>query len=361
MSLDDISPQLRQQAQDRFETLARSLFQIRGLAAPGAEQLGQIVHGAVAGASPDELRAGGSVSAATLGRIDQLILSAVEAGRPRNIHAAEIARLERLGAPGAAALLGAHGKADLVLARREAARAAREAGEGGGGSSSSDRYAALPAAGDKVSPAVMGAYVAQYAGCGLGRGTVQNFAEIGLQRGAYDAYRKEGFSREDIGDAARTAKALDWKHDRQAFDELQRSSRPERAAIVAIDREKDAEKRDALIERKYKELDIEHKPQNVQDRWGRHIDRVQHQGRQIAHEQGIGARSKSGDTALKAEPEHDKSTAAKVRVAKLEVSQARNSAAVVATLGDAFKMPSKPAPPIKVAEAKSASIAPNVG
>ena len=350
----------RQRLAHHYETAVRSLAMLRGFSTLGDSQIGRIVDDAVAGASLEERRNPDHPPTSSFSRLEGLLRDAVEADRPRNIHSAEAARLAQLGAHGAAALLGHKGYADLQRSRLEG-REGRDGGERGGSSGSGrsgDRYGELPVAGDRVSSAVMGAYVQSYAGTGLARGTVQNFAEIGLQRGVYDAYRKEGFSREDIGDAAKTAKVLEYKNDRQAFDDVQRSSKPQRAAIVEIHREKDPAKRDALIERKGKELDIEHKPQTEQERWGRLTDRERQRGLKISQEQGRDAAGNQSDGTVNEERarEHGKPAAAKVRVAKLEASEAKGGKASAKAMDDDFGK--TVTPPTKLAEIKPNSLSP---
>lgn len=360
-SREEFTGDARQRLAQHYEVAVRSLVILRGYSSLGDSQIGRIVDEAVAGASAEERRNPDQPPTSSFSRLEGLLRDAVEADRPRNIHSAEAARLEQMGAHGAAGLLGHKGYAELQQARREAARDARDGGEGRGAGRSGDRYGELPAAGDRVSSAVTSAYVQQYAGTGLGRGTVQTFAEIGLQRGVYDAYRKEGFSREDIGDAAKTTKTLGWKHDRQAFDDVQRSTKPERAAIVEIHREKDEEKRKALIEGKRKSLHIDDKPQAAQDRWNRNIDRVQSKGHEVDQHHGLAAGTKDQDATLKAEraQEHGKPAAAKVRVAQLETGQSKTLASTAKQSIDDFGKAA--APTVKVAEAKPPSPGPKAG
>lgn len=339
------------QAQDQIMTLALSRFAFHGYAAPGSDALGNIVQAALASVGPDELRRPETIGPAALGKIDQLVMGSVEAGRPRNAYSAEAARAELAAGNGHAR----HGLGSGLADGRpgSSARYRDLGGDDGrkGGSSAEAAGVTVPAE-----------FMRSYAGAGLGRGTVQTFAEIGLQRGVYDAYRQEGFSRQDIADAASTTKALGWKNDRQAFDDVQRSSRPERAAIVEIDREKDAEKRQTLIEQKRKALDIDHKPQEAQDRWNRNIDRVQQRGNEIVQEHGVGVGSKHQDATLKGEraQEHGKPATVKLRVAKLEASKAQGGAAEASAREDDFKVPSKPPPSNKGTEAKLSSSGPKI-
>ena len=347
-SREEFTSDARRRLANHYEVAVRSLVILRGYSSLGDSQIGRIVDEAVAGASAEERRNPDQPPTSSFSRLEGLLRDAVEADRPCNIYSAEAARLAQLGAHGAAGLLGHKGYAELQQARREAAREARDGGERGAGRSG-ERYGELPAAGDRVSAAVTSAYVQQYAGTGLGRGTVQNFAEIGLQRGVYDAYRQEGFSREDIGDAAKTTKTLGWKHDRQAFDDVQRSSRPERAAIVEIHHEKDAEKRTALIEGKRQDLHIDDKPQAAQERWNRNIDRVQQKGRQADHEHETGARAKSSDTTLHAETSAaTNKSGPRVRMAKLEVSEAMSNKASAKTMDDGFRVAVTPTKTVDV-------------
>ena len=93
---------------------------------------------------------------------------------------------------------------------------------------------------------------------------------------------------------------------------------------MEIHREKDEEKRKALIEKKRKDLDIDHKPQAAQERWNRNIDRVQNHHHDADQRHGVGASAKQADASLDAgrTQDHGKPAAAKVRVAKLEASEA---------------------------------------
>lgn len=162
----------RRRLANHYEVAVRSLATLRGYFTLGDGQIGRIVDDAVAGASAEERRNPDQPLTSSFGRLEGLLRDAVEADRPRNIHSAEAARLEQLGAHGAAGLLGHKGYAELQQARRDAAREARDGVERGAGRSG-ERYGELPAAGDRVSSAVTSAYVQQYAGTGLGRGTVR--------------------------------------------------------------------------------------------------------------------------------------------------------------------------------------------
>lgn len=354
---DSFTGGARQRLANHYETAVRSLAMLHGYAALGDSQIGRIVDDAVAGASAEERRNPDQPPTSSFSRLEGLLKQAVEADRPRNIHSAEAARLAQLGAHGAASLLGHQGAAELQRLARSEARERGDRDRGGGSGRSGDRYGELPAAGDRVSSAVTSAYVQQYAGTGLARGTVQNFAEIGLQRGVYDAYRKEGFSREDIGDAAKTTKTLGWKHDRQAFDDVQRSSKPERAAIVEIDREKDAEKRKTLIEDKRKSLYIDEKPQDAQERWNRNIDRVQGKRLDAAHEHGGVAASNQSDSKINDEraQDHGKPAFAKVRVATITTGKAHSNAAEAKAQDDDLGVVAKSTSSTKFAETKPAN------
>ena len=132
---------------------------------------------------------------------------------------------------------------------------------------------------------------------------------------------------------------------------------------MEIHREKDEEKRKALIERKRRDLHIDEKPQDAQERWNRNIDRVQHHGHDADHRRGLAAGTKDHDEALNAERrrEHDKPAAARVRVATIAASTPRSGKAEAAAREDDFGVPSKPTPPVKVAEAKPAAAGPKVG
>lgn len=130
---------------------------------------------------------------------------------------------------------------------------------------------------------------------------------------------------------------------------------------MEIDREKDAEKRKALAERKYNELDIEHKPQPVKDRWGRHIDRVERHHLGAEHRHGVGTSATQADVFLTAGRSADagKPAVAKVRVAKLDQGTGRKSFGSAKAADDDFG--AAVTPPTKVADAKPTGPGPKVG
>jgi hypothetical protein len=116
---------------------------------------------------------------------------------------------------------------------------------------------------DGVSPQKMVSYSAQYGDLGIGTGTIALFAKVDLDRGSYDAFTKEGYSRAAIKDAASDTNALGWKGADAVDDTIHAPDALRNAAIAAVNATTDADRtaREQKLEAVYEGLTPEQKEQ----------------------------------------------------------------------------------------------------
>ena len=341
------------QAQHHVETCLRSLFAIHGLPAPGGDQIGQLVHAGMALLGPEARRSPDRINTSVIGQLDGLVLASVEAGRPRNLHGAEAARAAQAAGGGVGQRGGVgFGYIDAIRAGSSARYRELGGGDGKGGGS---------AATAADTGGMTAEFARSFAGTGMMGGILRTFADVGLDRSTFNAFRREGFSKAQIVDNARDSKVLGWKG-KDDLSIAQHASTEARKAAVATEQAKTPEARakglahEAELEKKNEarpDTDTQ-KHHNRRFFERRHQDHLRHDAKA-----GLGTEARQRDAALP--PPEEKPTSAgrasqdgvMAREAKKQTISVRTTA--VAAFADEPEKPTpppaKPAP-VRVAAAK---------